>query len=354
MRILFATKDHLPIVGGAESTTHGLVAELQRRGHSTIVFAGQDLRRPLQRAVDGSLGYLTLRSAAPDRALPRVLKRFAPDVVVVGGYDETRVAWARSMLVGAAHLPTVLHLHDIGGLQLAAEAALRIDCVVAVSEFVARQADGLGLRTDCIPPPIDRQHYRVHSTRRVALFINPVAPKGVEMALALARARPAIPFVFTRCWHIAPGALATLEAQARSLSNVELRPATREPAQIYGDAKVLLVPSMYPEAWGRVASEAQMSGIPVLAANVGGLPEAVGEGGVLLDPGAGVETWSRTLVSLWNDEATYQRYVALAERQSRRADVAVRAVGDRFEALLRDVIERAQPGTRVRAAPPLP
>jgi glycosyltransferase involved in cell wall biosynthesis len=84
-----------------------------------------------------------------------------------------------------------------------------------------------------------------------------------------------------------------------------------------------------------------MAGIPVLAASIGGLPEAVGEGGVLLDAEASVEVWSRTLSSLWDDEATYQRYVGLAERRSRRADLAPRTVGDRFESLLRDVVERA-------------
>ena len=50
---------------------------------------------------------------------------------------------------------------------------------------------------------------------------------------------------------------------------------------VYRDTKVLLVPSQWLETWGRVATEAQFSGIPVLASRSGALPEAVGPGGIL-------------------------------------------------------------------------
>ncbi len=61
--------------------------------------------------------------------------------------------------------------------------------------------------------------------------------------------------------------------------------------QVYRSAKLILMPSMWEEAWGRVATEAQFSGIPVIASNRGGLPESVGPGGVLLDPDGPLEPW---------------------------------------------------------------
>lgn len=43
---------------------------------------------------------------------------------------------------------------------------------------------------------------------------------------------------------------------------------------IYDEMAVLIVPSLWQEAWGLVATEAQIRGIPVIAANIGGLAEA--------------------------------------------------------------------------------
>jgi glycosyltransferase involved in cell wall biosynthesis len=65
-----------------------------------------------------------------------------------------------------------------------------------------------------------------------------------------------------------------------------------------------LVPSRWKESWGRVVSEAQISGIPVLASDHGGLPESVGEGGFLLPPDE-VDAWSACLKKVTTDKAMW-------------------------------------------------
>ena len=57
--------------------------------------------------------------------------------------------------------------------------------------------------------------------------------------------------------------------------------------------KILLAPSKWEEAWGRVASEAHCSGIPVVGSRRGGLPEAIGEGGIVLDYDAPLDRLGR-------------------------------------------------------------
>jgi glycosyltransferase involved in cell wall biosynthesis len=52
-------------------------------------------------------------------------------------------------------------------------------------------------------------------------------------------------------------------------------------------AEMLVVPSLWPEPFGRVAVEGMAAGIPVIVSPEGGLPEVVGEGGMVLK---GVET----------------------------------------------------------------
>lgn len=66
-------------------------------------------------------------------------------------------------------------------------------------------------------------------------------------------------------------------------------------------ADVVAMPS-YSESFGLVALEAQACGTPVLAANVGGLPQAISNGrtGILVD-GHGAALWSAALEALHDD-----------------------------------------------------
>jgi glycosyltransferase involved in cell wall biosynthesis len=92
--------------------------------------------------------------------------------------------------------------------------------------------------------------------------------------------------------------------------------------EIYGQAKIILAPSRLDEAWGRIASEAHYSGIPVVASNRGGLPEAVGPGGILLDPDGPFEDWVGAVQKLWHDEAYYGRLSAAALAYSQRPQIS--------------------------------
>jgi glycosyltransferase involved in cell wall biosynthesis len=100
--------------------------------------------------------------------------------------------------------------------------------------------------------------------------------------------------------------------------------------KIYSKARVILVPSRWNEGWGRVASEAHVNGIPVVAARRAGLPEAVGPGGILIEPDAPVEEWSNAINRLWTDECCYASLSAAALEYSRRpalnADAQIEAL----------------------------
>jgi glycosyltransferase involved in cell wall biosynthesis len=125
---------------------------------------------------------------------------------------------------------------------------------------------------------------------------------------------------------------------ADALPNVEVRPFTSDPARVFRDARVLLVPHRVDNR-PRVVLEAQTNGIPVIATDHPGLVESVGPGGRNVADTDDPRPWIDALRSLW-DEPGYSAAVSAARAHAARADAAPDAVVARFERSLERVVAR--------------
>lgn len=375
LRILFTLGDpFLPQrSGGAQSSTDQLAAALQAAGHEVAVLSGlegggwTELRSRLQRRLlrrdyaqnRMSGGYRVYRTWTPLDA-SEVVRRFRPDVAVVQN-DNTRrtVPLARSL--EAAGVPVVFYfrnveLHDLGGNP----ASLRAARFVANSRFTAQTyARAFGVQATVIPPLVEPDLYRTDTTRENVTFINPVPVKGLDTALSVAEHCPDIPFVFVESWPLSPARRQDLEARIATMPNVTLRPRTGDMKSVYGQAKMLLAPSVWQEAWGRVATEAQFCGIPVIGSSRGGLPEAIGPGGIVLPADAPVDRWVAEVRRLWDDPEAYARVSAAAFAHAERPEIAGDHQLRTFLGVLRSagagLVRRAGPAAAARpAAAPLP
>jgi D-inositol-3-phosphate glycosyltransferase len=108
-----------------------------------------------------------------------------------------------------------------------------------------------------------------------------------------------------------PEALQELAAELGLAGAVRFQPpvSRAELADWYRAADLVAVPS-YNESFGLVAVEALATGTPVVAADVGGLPVAVGDGGVLVD-GHDPARWADVIGGLLADP---DRRLALSRR----------------------------------------
>jgi glycosyltransferase involved in cell wall biosynthesis len=350
-RLLFIGKNHLPsTVGGAELSTHFLVAALEDRGHDVTLVAQLPRRTAVglvdtARAtvtsrvpwhVERSLGYETVRSTRPLSGVEDLVLAMDPDVAVVMG---TNPMFAVEALRAVAAVPTVLYVRVDAGVDVAAGPEHK-DVVVANSRFMETWIRDRGQDAVFIPSMFPRSVYDVATSRTKVLFVNPIAKKGVSIALALAERRPDIPFVFALSWRMRSDTLRSLKRRARRLGNVEIRAATLSPRDLFHDARVLLVPSQGPEAWARVVSEAHISGIPVIASRLGGLEQSVGDGGLLVSPKDSVDAWLEALSSVWDHPSTYDVLAERARAYSRRPELSIDVVAERFEGILIEAIER--------------
>jgi amino acid adenylation domain-containing protein len=166
-------------------------------------------------------------------------------------------------------------------------------------------------------------------------LINPCAVKGISVFLGLARALPEVRFAAVPTWGTTPEDRAALAA----LPNVTILEPTEQVDRLYARTRVLLMPSLWQEAFGVTAVEAMLRGLPVLVSDVGGLPEAALGAGTVLPvrpieryeerhdaneipaaavPEQDIAPWAEALTALLSEPDEYARRSAAARQAATR------------------------------------
>ncbi|MFD8509714.1 glycosyltransferase family 4 protein [Streptomyces antimycoticus] len=190
-------------------------------------------------------------------------------------------------------------------------------------------------RSVVLPPPVDPDRYRTTPGGLVTLN-GTTAAKGADVLAAVAEQMPDRQFLAVRTpWHDAVPLPGNVEVIDRA-----------EPREVYARTRLLLMPSQT-ESWGRVGVEAMVSGIPVLAAPLPGIREALGTAAryVARDDIAG---WVAALRYL-DDPGAYTEAAARARAHTDGLDYAadLRA----FEQACRTLTRPAPARRRPRPAP---
>ncbi|KAF5266033.1 hypothetical protein FOXYS1_3128 [Fusarium oxysporum] len=117
------------------------------------------------------------------------------------------------------------------------------------------------------------------------------------------------------------------------LPNMTIRPCCAKEKDLWRDIKVLIVPSLWCEAWGMVVVEAHLRGIPVVSSNSGALSESMlgldyiipvnpisgesDESGRYTVPEQDVEPWVKAITKLMQDRPEYERVSATVRNKTK-------------------------------------
>jgi glycosyltransferase involved in cell wall biosynthesis len=343
MRLLFAsTVPHLPHnTGGMQTSTDALARAFRDRGHTVAAFGALPLdptrERPARKdpaakrdprssprirldawAVDESQSYPTYRAMHPVAAFENVLADWRPDIVVVPFGAGTAPLAALTL---HTRRKVVLYAHSAEPRDIVTPIARPDVLLIANSAFTARRLHTLlGVLPPVVPPLIDPALYRVAHPGENVVLINPTQLKGAEIFFRLAEARPSIPFLAVESWNISDDWRTVLVNRARALGNVALWQASEDMREVFAQARLILMPSIHEETFGRAIAEAQVSGIPALISDRGALPETLGEGGIVVPLDAGPDAWAAALDRIWSDPSCYRRASAAALRQASRTE----------------------------------
>ena len=365
--------------GGMNVYIDELAASLAGRGIDVTVFTRR-ADPAIRRLVETPAGYLVAHvDAGPARRLPvsalmEWVGDFAAEIThaIKGGWSAgpTDVVhshywlsgWAGIIVKQATGLPLANSFHTLGRvkdatrrpgqppeplLRIAAESEViaRSDCVIAATEYESIELiDHYGADPSrlCVNPPgIDLDLFRPgdagEARRRLglddaptALFVGRIqALKGLDVAVeALGIIRERLAGVRMLVVGGPSGPTGDFErlmiedkvgrlGMEDSVSWWGVQPHRRLP-DFYRAADVLVVPSRS-ESFGLVAAEAQATGLPVVAANVGGLRYVVEDGvsGVLVD-GWEPADYSKALLRVLESPTLREHLAAGALRSGRR------------------------------------
>lgn len=308
MRILYWTQHYWPHIGGVEVLAADLIPQLQRRGFEVSVVTShgnQELadrevhdgvtihRFPFlqvlqNRDIDGLVACCT-RLAALKRDLQ-------PDVVHINFSDPSVFFHFKTEHAHPAGMVVTVHLavptEDVSMQSLLRRTLEHADAVIAPSNAIAADLRALlpAIAANCTVIYHGASEPKLAPTALpwtppILLCAGRIVPeKGFDLAVeAFAIILRAIPA--TRLIVAGDGPeRSTLEARARELGiddSIEFLgwvPPDDLPA-VTNRATLVLMPSRWREAFGQVALNASRMARPVIAANVGGLPEIVEHGG---------------------------------------------------------------------------
>ncbi len=250
---------------GAEWMVHSMLRALVERGHQCHVLLSREMDDNLPYELDGVQVHPYVDKDDPKRFIAKA-------DLVLSHLENMPRAIILSRMMGKP-FGIVLHNTHPGSTTWIVD-----DCSLVVFNSEWMQADcGEHPNGIVVRPPVLPEDYRTEPGAKVTL-INLAVDKGGATFWSLANRMPDVQFLGV------VGAYGPQVLPEEVPPNVELRQhvAGNDMKSVYGDTRVLLVPSYY-ESWGRVAVEAMVSGIPVIAHPTPGLTEALGGAGFLVD-----------------------------------------------------------------------
>ncbi|WP_338555612.1 glycosyltransferase family 4 protein [Paenibacillus sp. KS-LC4] len=308
MKLLLAQNaSYYPALGGANKSNRTLMEALSRLGHecrvvsTALVNSASEQDQPGDGEIEvissspevsvfqlkGVAVHAVKVRAAMDSArlknyLIRQIEDFAPDRILISTEDvghvllEAAVNHAASKVVYLARTTLYLPFGPDCFIEAPDKTELlrKAAAIVVVGDYLKDYMwQWAKLKAEVLPISLFGDgpfpNYGNFEQGYVAM-VNPCAYKGISIFLELARSFPELSFAAIPTWGTTSEDMKAL----LELKNVRIFDPVDDMNKLFCQTRVMLVPSLWAEAKSRTIVEAMLRGIPVLASDVGGNPEA--------------------------------------------------------------------------------
>jgi glycosyltransferase involved in cell wall biosynthesis len=267
--------------------------------------------------------------------LEQLLHEFAPDeLIACNAHPMIQQAQAMARARGVT---TVFAVRGFGYYER--RFFEHVDHVFTCSRYLTDlYREKTGLISTPIEPPIEWSDVIAPTeSRAFVTFVHPAPHKGLllfaRLAEMLGSRRPDIPVLVVQSGQSGGSLNGIPGIDFGRYPQIMAAPPVPTPADYFALTRILLVPSVWAEPFGRVAAEAMINAIPPIVSDRGALPQVIGGdfsagggGRVLPIPDwlgldsarlpseEEVEPWFDAVCALWDDPSLY-RLVAARARQ---------------------------------------
>jgi glycosyltransferase involved in cell wall biosynthesis len=356
-KILYLGREYYPATGGAEITDQILLESwVGRGGQARAIYFGSSAE-PNHRGVE--LSPVSNLIAMKEAALS-----YKPDLV----YSQIGTHGVGLEIARKLGLPVMTYLHDARTLcpapvQLGicnrqcdycpfywaeaaklsrAKAILRqFDKILVPSRFLRDLATHVLGRADfAVLYPAVRPAIRTSEQSRLAISMSGAEPfKGAPLFLEIAARMPDMPFLLA-----GRGSPTTCGYDAKRHPNVKVA-GMLPMEEFYSQSWLVLMPSQMAESFGRMAPEAQSAGVLFMGSRIGGIPEAAGTAGILVDDYGNVNAWVKAIRDLVGDPGLQQKMRCMGLdhwRQFEAVEISGRFCG-MVEETIKEAVHRVDP-----------
>lgn len=305
---------------GAEWMLHHILKDLQSKGHGIKVL----LHQANKYAIRSNYTFEGIDVFPPD-----------PDII------DSLLAWSHCVFThldytnwtiynaGLFNKPIFHFVHNPHFYQTVADAT-KNQYVVYNSAWLSEKLK-YNRKSFILIPPVD---YRIYDLKQnvqeneYITLINLNKNKGGHILYEIAKQLPNKKFLAVKGSYD--------EQILEYLPNVKIVDNSTDIRKYYKETRILLVPSEN-ESWGRVATEAMCSGIPVICTDTEGLSENCDKAGIYIKDRNDIKSWVSEINKL-DDKKAYEAASRKAKARSRELDP--RKTLDEFEAWIRETVNR--------------
>lgn len=325
MKILCSIHLYPPVHNcGAEYYIHYLNKHLISKGH--------DVRVLLWQANHYRINSVYVHDAVdvfpPDHNMPETLFMWADVVMTHLDYTQQTIGLARIFKKPVVHLIHNYSVYDC--IKFADRPQYIVYNSEAAKEKLNYDHEGIVIHPSC--------DWRIYDTNKETIgnkyitLINLDGNKGGAILKEIAKRMPHKKFLGVMGSYSEPASEGQHTDQPE---NVTVVPNTPAIMQYYEQTRVLIMPSKF-ESWGRTATEAMCSGIPVICNPTPGLKENCAYAGIYVDRDD-INGWVKAIESLDN-EKEYKKWSKKAKARSRELDPTKEL--KEFEAWIRTIPDK--------------